>query len=614
MSPDRSPHLPESTRPPTPFAPHFRRVLHDAIVQRFALPAWTMLLAALMFASQDVVADVAASPDPRHFTEQLVGTTSTARTVTITNGTSSWVSIPQFNTTVTGPFALASHGCPSSPIPPWGSCAVSVTFSPQAAGLLTGVLRFEVAGLPSLQILSVGLSGDGVTSYSGPAVSFGPATLNFAATLYGSLSWIYSTTITNVGFSTLTLSAITLSSGEFLFHTNNCGASLAPQAACTVQVRFIPSATGNRSGYLQVASNASGSPHQLPFTGVGTAPNFAGVPITGGDAGMKGGDHISDGHNKRMYELITARRLPGEFDGIPVFLGNNPVGPGEGGGGPVRRDKDPCDDRAEVETDTKLASSDLDTGKQPALLVALADHGLNLASQDSEFALDPIHTGNGNKTHEQLDHAGAGDFPLTFSRTYNSFPFVSAQHVKQKFGPGWTSSWDRSVNVDTANTVAVTTRGDGKAYTFTKQANGTWSAGSLVLSELVEVVDGSGQRTGWTYAGRDKVVESFDSIGRLTKISLPTGGIYTLQYGVDGRLHKVFNPFGKYLEFEYSPEGRVQAMIDPAGGETLYGYDAMGRLVSVTFPDGRLRQYRYETPNQAFALSSIVDESAQVYA
>jgi hypothetical protein len=75
--------------------------------------------------------------------------------------------------------------------------------------------------------------------------------------------------LSNSGNASLAISSIS-ASGDF-GQSNNCGASLAAGANCTINVTFTPTAGGDRTGTLSVTNNASGSPHSVSLSGRGLA-------------------------------------------------------------------------------------------------------------------------------------------------------------------------------------------------------------------------------------------------------------------------------------------------------------------------------------------------------
>ena len=101
-------------------------------------------------------APVTFSANSINFSTVKVGTTSSARTVTLTNHLSSALSIATVSAS-TG-FAVASNTCGAT-IAAGANCTVGVTFSPIATGPVTGTLTFTDSAVTSPQILT--LSGTG---------------------------------------------------------------------------------------------------------------------------------------------------------------------------------------------------------------------------------------------------------------------------------------------------------------------------------------------------------------------------------------------------------------------------------------------------------------------
>ena len=106
-----------------------------------------------------------ASPSSLAFGSTLTGQASPAQTVTVSNPNSSAVPVSQL--AVSGPFGQTST-CGAS-IPANGSCTVSVTFDPTAAGPASGSLT--VASSAPGSPLTVPLSGTGVASTTNLALN-----------------------------------------------------------------------------------------------------------------------------------------------------------------------------------------------------------------------------------------------------------------------------------------------------------------------------------------------------------------------------------------------------------------------------------------------------------
>lgn len=77
--------------------------------------------------------------------------------------------------------------------------------------------------------------------------------------------------LTNIGTSNMTLGTIAIAGmnpSDFA-QTNNCPATLAPNANCTIKVTFTPSALGPRVAQVIFSDNAPGNPHNTQVIGTG---------------------------------------------------------------------------------------------------------------------------------------------------------------------------------------------------------------------------------------------------------------------------------------------------------------------------------------------------------
>jgi hypothetical protein len=112
-----------------------------------------------------------------------------------------------------------------------------------------------------------------------PGIGVSSNALTFAATTVGNTSAAQSLTITSNGTASLQVSTVTLdgaNANEFALSSNSCSnQTLTPNATCTVQVTFTPSAAGARSATLLFTSNAAGSPRVVNLSGTGNSPPLA---------------------------------------------------------------------------------------------------------------------------------------------------------------------------------------------------------------------------------------------------------------------------------------------------------------------------------------------------
>lgn len=207
---------------------------------------------------------VSLSPKRLTFRTQVVGTTSAAKTVTLTNLASSTLTIASITSTDTAEFPLATNTCGTS-VPAGGSCDIGVTFSPTASGTRTAKIKIADSELGSPQTITV--------TGTGTYVSLSPARLNFGSHTVGTTSAARTVTVTNVGTAVVNVSSIVIAgadAAEFPISANTCGSNIAGGASCTVGIQFKPTATGAMSATLDVNDDGGGSPQTVALLGTGT--------------------------------------------------------------------------------------------------------------------------------------------------------------------------------------------------------------------------------------------------------------------------------------------------------------------------------------------------------
>jgi Abnormal spindle-like microcephaly-assoc'd, ASPM-SPD-2-Hydin len=193
------------------------------------------------------------------FSTQVVGTSSTAQSITLTNSGSAALSITNvsFNGADPGDFSQ-TNTCGTS-LAPGANCSISITFTPKLEGTRSAALALadDAAGNPQL----IALSG------TGTVVQLNPASLLFVVPPGQSAS--RSTTLTNVGSTTLSINGITLRGPGVFQLTNTCGSSVAAGKSCSISVTFKPPARGPYSADVYVYDNGGGSPQDVHLYGLG---------------------------------------------------------------------------------------------------------------------------------------------------------------------------------------------------------------------------------------------------------------------------------------------------------------------------------------------------------
>ena len=205
-------------------------------------------------------ATVTLMPSSLTFPLQLVGTTSSPQTATLTNTGDQAVTISSI--VATAPFSQTNN-CPSS-LPVGAACQIQVAFTPTESGKVTGTLSVKDNAQGSPQ--QVALSG------TGESVTLSPSSINFGNQKVGTTSVPVPITLNNLGTTTLNISQIKIKgtdAGDFA-QTNNCGNSVPGGGHCKITVTFTPEANGHRSAEVTIHDDGGGSPQTVPLSGTGT--------------------------------------------------------------------------------------------------------------------------------------------------------------------------------------------------------------------------------------------------------------------------------------------------------------------------------------------------------
>jgi len=130
-----------------------------------------------------------------------------------------------------------------------------------------------------------GTSGDGIAfefavSLNGtPAVALSASSLSYGSVAVGAASGSQLVTLTNSGNAKLSIASIAVTganASSFVFG-NNCGASVAVRASCTIHGHFAPTADGALTAAITITDNSANSPQTISLSGTGTG---AAPPIT----------------------------------------------------------------------------------------------------------------------------------------------------------------------------------------------------------------------------------------------------------------------------------------------------------------------------------------------
>ncbi|MGD0938308.1 MAG: choice-of-anchor D domain-containing protein [Terracidiphilus sp.] len=216
---------------------------------------WT----APLWTAGEILTTATATPSSLTFASQVVGSSSTAQTVTLKN-TGSVALAPTY---------IVPHGdfsetddCVNVVVAAGASCAIQVVFTPTKTGSRTGKLTIgvNVAGGD----LTVSLGGTGAPA---GVVSLSPASIYFGSWQVGTTSTSLQVTAGNSSSGAISYTgAIT---GPFAIASDGCGGSIAAKSSCTLMLAFTPAQSGGATGALTF-TDVNGS-QAVTLSGTGLA-------------------------------------------------------------------------------------------------------------------------------------------------------------------------------------------------------------------------------------------------------------------------------------------------------------------------------------------------------
>ena len=207
-----------------------------------------------------------------------------------------------------GDFSSSSPTC-NSPIAVNSACTISITFTPQAAGLRSATVTVTDNAPDSPQTLA--LNGTGASSSMG--ISFSPTDPSFPTITEGTSGSAQTLTVANSGNGTLHISSVSLGGAnpsDFSL-TNNCKNPLPTAANCTLSLVFNPVASGQRTANLIVTDDAPNSPQSIAL-GATANPAFTAGAAPGGSTTVT----VSAGQTAQFQLQLT----PGPGYGGSVAL------------------------------------------------------------------------------------------------------------------------------------------------------------------------------------------------------------------------------------------------------------------------------------------------------
>ena len=202
--------------------------------------------------------NLAVSPSTHAFADVVLGTASTeVDTITITNtGTVASGSLAvQATGSDPGQFTKATDTCTGQTLAGGATCTLGIKFAPTTAGAKSA--GFTVLGTPGGSVTSV-VTG---TAIAQAQLAVIPTALDFGSVVQGATSTNATVNVANAGGSatgTITAALSGTNASAFAIATSNC-TTLAAQAACTLVLRYTPSALGAQTATLTISGTPGGT-------------------------------------------------------------------------------------------------------------------------------------------------------------------------------------------------------------------------------------------------------------------------------------------------------------------------------------------------------------------
>jgi len=209
------------------------------------------------------------------FGNQLIGTTSSPRNVTLSNNGTAAIDVSSV-TAAAAPFAVSGGSCGAAPfsIAVSGNCTLTYTFMPSVPVSQNQVITINSNASTTPDGLT--LQGAGVEAQ----LTISPSPLDFGEQVVGVASSAQSVTLSNPGSGPLTVSSVSLSA-PFAITGGSCGAApydIPAAGHCSLTVTLTPANTGPVSDNLVVNSNAATSPDSIVVQGNGVQPQLSVTP------------------------------------------------------------------------------------------------------------------------------------------------------------------------------------------------------------------------------------------------------------------------------------------------------------------------------------------------
>jgi len=275
-------------------------------MQRFYRLSALLLFPLLALTPFALAQQVTLSATNVSFAPQLVGNVSASQELFLTNSGNALLTVGAI--AASGGYSVNST---CSALSPGESCIISVELISDFVGTNKGVITITDNAAFSPQIVT--LSGSTL-----PALTISPGLLNLGSAAVGTTGQSKPVILTNHG-PAIVIGAIA-TSGDYL-QSNNCSATLATGASCTINVAVHPTTSGAISGALSVTPGPSsqfpGVSSALSAVGAGSVVSHVSLQPASLNFGNKSGFDVSS-HSKTITLTNTSSSTSLTFQNVSV--------------------------------------------------------------------------------------------------------------------------------------------------------------------------------------------------------------------------------------------------------------------------------------------------------
>jgi RHS repeat-associated protein len=212
---------------------------------------------------------------------------------------------------------------------------------------------------------------------------------------------------------------------------------------------------------------------------------------------------------------------------------------------------------------------------------------------------DPVDAATGIFFRSSVDITLPGRLPAFIERRYRT-----QSSLPGPFGIGTAMNYDLLMLTTFAvnGGPAFLVDADGNRLRFDRQFDGSLTSADrpeYLGAKLTVNSDGNS-----VLRFKHGLVYSFDSSGRLIRISDRNSNALILVRDARGHLVRVIEPAGRSLIVTYDSSGRVVSIADPLGRTVTYTYNSTGTLSEFRDPAGNSTRYNYDANNR---LVEIID-------